>query len=78
VSAKYSKRDREDAALFCSARACAHGFMHSPYDVARASMPISKTAESLAWRARANNNGLPGVAVIWAEAEALLRTGWTP
>ena len=82
---RYSKKDREDAALICAARsaglvALLNGYWStSTHDFAE-SIGASSDALALAHDARAEAFPLGdvGFAGHWAEAEAMLRTGWSP
>lgn len=75
---KITKRVREEAALYCSALASSPGIWrhcHSDYEVSGDAFELWWNAYKYVRDARdADGNGRE-----WcAEAEALLRTGWTP
>lgn len=83
---RYSKRDREDAALICSAGACNPDAYcvfwiptHLDADLVAASLGASERALDLALDAWLAVTGHPPIgAEREAEAEALIRTGWSP
>ena len=83
---KWSRKDVEDAALICSARSAGLSAMRGGYwttatrEFAEAS-GIDDGALQLAHAARdeaSNSDDVLGFVGQWAEAEALLRTGWLP
>lgn len=85
MSKRISKRVREEAAMLLSACACCG---ENQYRVLEDGFPdASREALSLMYSAFAaasiDSEGYPFNATLasrwyWAEAEALLRTGWTP
>jgi hypothetical protein len=80
---RITKRVREEAALFCTAVACSGDFDLFDIDY-MCSLGISDPGRKLANRALTVACSLPTDWSAemwredWAEAEALLRTGWTP
>lgn len=80
--ARYSKRDREDAAIICSIASCnapGNGHYVEAWTAIEASFEAGHLAEQAMLAALASMpehsqyTPLPG-----AEAEALIRTGWSP
>ena len=81
---RYTKAEREAAALICSLRACSWASGGPVYNISDVSASLGEPeggpAETLA---RAARFGLPFSWEMrnfdqWAEAEALIRTGWSP
>lgn len=78
---RISKRTREQAAIICSIMA-SHGGRRAIFDAEKALLgrtwhPAGDVASDCAhhvWRVAAVADG----AQRWAEAESLLRTGWSP
>jgi hypothetical protein len=78
---KYSKATRELAARLCSLRSCDWALNNgASYAVDRsATIGADLKAFSLAWHAHeAAKVGHLNPVHEWAEAEALIRTGWSP
>lgn len=84
MSRRISKRVREEAALLCALRASYFGGSPNGFyvvDYVASECGIGPAALSLAWAAL---DAIPlarseyNASECWAEAEAMLRTGWTP
>jgi len=85
IASRYIKAKlREEAAVFCSMMACWHfdGWTSADDDAPILTARTSNNARKIAWAAVKfvgdktplfSNRGID-----WAEAEALLRTGWRP
>jgi len=74
---KISKRTREQAALLCSMAACAEvASLIGASDRAGIS-PLSRVF-TLAWNAYMESPAASQPRATYAEAESLLRTGWSP
>ena len=83
MSKKISPRVREQAAIYCSAMACWYmGNRRSlfPFDLHGKFNDIAYRVESSAFLRTQNVyvDTIVNRAILWAEAEALLRTGWEP
>jgi hypothetical protein len=79
---KYSKTTRELAALECSVNACNRGGVFARFDVRDIRRSIGESGWSGSLASAAFNQALPFGSIAfrdaWAEAEALIRTGWSP
>lgn len=79
---RYSKRNREDAAVFCAARSAwwaLHGHAPDTAEMGREFFrPLTDGAEDLASAAYFYVPYDHAHGEEWAEAEALIRTGWSP
>ena len=77
---RITNRLRNHAAMLCSIAACSEG----PYDASAIPRLDGPASHDLAWDAwdeaakRTRDDNRRTHFTVWAEAEALLRTGWTP
>lgn len=79
---KYSKRDREKAAIECAINASNRGGLFARFDHRDVRHSINATQRSGALANAAFHRSLPMGSIAfrdaWAEAEAMIRTGWGP
>lgn len=86
MSKKISPRVREQAAIYCSAMACWFTSTSggTPYPRIRFSKSITSMVDLIvkdplnAVNGAVDDKYFERCAICWAEAEALLRTGWEP
>lgn len=86
MSAKYSKRDREDAARILSAAAANHGRprRHHWRSMTEIAMALGASTAAIELATAAHEDFFSqlrptlDVAEYYAEPESMIRTGWTP
>ncbi len=74
---RISAKVREDAADFCSAAQCSIGGLnYHEWTDSRSAIDLACRAFDAAYHR--DNCGHGGVSAYWAEAEAWIRSGWSP